>query len=69
MAFFTNLLNLICYLPLLGALVIIFVLKREQSRAIKTVATARRSSSSTRPSGSPRWERSTSSASTGSRSC
>ncbi|MEW6338920.1 MAG: NADH-quinone oxidoreductase subunit M [Acidobacteriota bacterium] len=39
MAFFTNLLNLICYLPLLGALVIVFLLKREQTRAIKVVAT------------------------------
>jgi NADH-quinone oxidoreductase subunit M len=39
MAFFTNLLNIICYLPLLGALFLIFGLKREQSKAIKTVAT------------------------------
>jgi NADH-quinone oxidoreductase subunit M len=39
MGFVTNLLNIICYLPLVGALLIIFVLKREQSRAIKTVAT------------------------------
>jgi len=39
MGFFTNLLNVICYLPLLGALVIIFALKREQSKAIKVVAT------------------------------
>jgi NADH-quinone oxidoreductase subunit M len=39
MSFVTNLLNIICYLPLLGALVIVFFLRREQSRAIKTVAT------------------------------
>jgi len=40
MGFFTNLLNIICYLPLVGALVIIFLLKREQTKAIKVVATA-----------------------------
>jgi len=39
MGFVTNLLNVICYLPLLGALIIIVVLKRDQSKAIKTVAT------------------------------
>jgi NADH-quinone oxidoreductase subunit M len=39
MAFASNLLNIICYLPLLGALLIVFVLKRDQSKAIKTVAT------------------------------
>lgn len=39
MEFFANPLNQICYLPLLGALVIIFFLKREQSKAIKVVAT------------------------------
>jgi NADH-quinone oxidoreductase subunit M len=39
MGFATNLLNIICYVPLLGAFAIIFLLKRDQSRAIKTVAT------------------------------
>jgi len=39
MGFFTNLLNIICYLPLLGALFIVFGLKREQTKAIKTLAT------------------------------
>ncbi len=39
MAFATNLLNIICYLPLLGALAIVFLLKREQTKAIKAVAT------------------------------
>ena len=39
MGFATNLLNIICYVPLLGALAIIFLLKQDQSRAIKTVAT------------------------------
>jgi len=39
MAFATNLLNLICYVPLLGALIIIAFLKRDQSKAIKAVAT------------------------------
>jgi NADH-quinone oxidoreductase subunit M len=39
MAFATNLLNIICYLPLLGALVIVFLVKRGQTAAIKTVAT------------------------------
>ena len=39
MGFATNLLNIICYLPLLGSLIIIFALKREQTKAIKAVAT------------------------------
>jgi NADH-quinone oxidoreductase subunit M len=39
MGFFTNLLNIICYLPLVGALLIVFLLKREQAKAIKIVAT------------------------------
>jgi NADH-quinone oxidoreductase subunit M len=39
MGFFTNLLNVICYLPLLGALIIVFGVKRAQTKAIKTVAT------------------------------
>jgi len=39
MAFVTNLLNIICYLPLIGSLAIVFLLKREQTRAIKAVAT------------------------------
>ncbi len=39
MEFVTNLLNVVTYLPLLGALLIIFLLKNEQSKAIKTVAT------------------------------
>jgi NADH-quinone oxidoreductase subunit M len=39
MGFATNLLNIICYVPLLGALVIIFLLRREHTRAIKAVAT------------------------------
>ncbi len=39
MGFATNLLNIICYVPLLGALVIIFLLRKEQTAAIKTVAT------------------------------
>jgi NADH-quinone oxidoreductase subunit M len=39
MGFVTNLLNIICYVPLLGALVIVFLLRRGQSTAIKTVAT------------------------------
>ncbi len=39
MGFVTNLLNIICYVPLVGALVIIFLLRRGQTAAIKTVAT------------------------------
>ena len=39
MGFATNLLNVICYLPLLGAVLIVFLLQREQTRAIKAVAT------------------------------
>jgi len=39
MAFATNLLNIICYVPLLGALAIIFFLRRDQTKAIKAVAT------------------------------
>ncbi|HVN75388.1 MAG TPA: NADH-quinone oxidoreductase subunit M [Thermoanaerobaculaceae bacterium] len=39
MGFAINLLNVICYVPLLGAFVIIFLLKQEQSKAIKVVAT------------------------------
>ncbi len=39
MGFATNLLNVICYVPLLGAVLIVFLLKREQSGAIKAVAT------------------------------
>ena len=39
MGFVTNLLNIICYVPLVGALVIVFMLRRGQSKAIKTVAT------------------------------
>jgi len=39
MDFATNLLNVICYLPLVGALVIVFLVKREQTKAIKWVAT------------------------------
>jgi NADH-quinone oxidoreductase subunit M len=39
MGFATNLLNIICYVPLLGALVIVFLLRRGQTGAIKTVAT------------------------------
>jgi len=39
MGFATNLLNVICFVPLLGALVIIFLLKSDQAKAIKTVAT------------------------------
>lgn len=39
MEFLSNPLNQICYLPLLGALVIIFFCKSEQTRAIKTIAT------------------------------
>ena len=39
MGFVTNLLNIICYVPLVGAFVIIFLLRRGQSAAIKTVAT------------------------------
>ncbi len=39
MGFASNLLNIICYLPLVGALAIIFFLKREQTRAIRAVAT------------------------------
>jgi NADH-quinone oxidoreductase subunit M len=39
MGFASNILNIICYLPLLGALIIIFALKQPQSKAIKIVAT------------------------------
>jgi NADH-quinone oxidoreductase subunit M len=39
MAFASNLLNIICYLPLLGALAIVFFLRRDQTKAIKAVAT------------------------------
>lgn len=39
MEFLSNPLNQICYLPLLGALVIIFLCKPQQTRAIKTIAT------------------------------
>jgi NADH-quinone oxidoreductase subunit M len=39
MGFFSNILNWICYLPLVGALIIIFALKPGQSKAIKVVAT------------------------------
>jgi NADH-quinone oxidoreductase subunit M len=39
MGFVTNLLNIICYVPLVGALVIVFLLRRGQTAAIKTVAT------------------------------
>jgi NADH-quinone oxidoreductase subunit M len=39
MDFVTNLLNIICYVPLVGVLVIIFLLRRGQTAAIKTVAT------------------------------
>ncbi|HPS78434.1 MAG TPA: NADH-quinone oxidoreductase subunit M [Thermoanaerobaculaceae bacterium] len=39
MEFLLNPLNQICYLPLVGALIIIFALKREQTRAIQAVAT------------------------------
>ncbi len=39
MGFATNLLNIICYVPLLGALFIVFFLKRDQARAIKVAAT------------------------------
>jgi NADH-quinone oxidoreductase subunit M len=39
MGFATNLLNIICYLPLLGALAIIFGLRNTQTKMIKAVAT------------------------------
>jgi NADH-quinone oxidoreductase subunit M len=39
MGFVTNLLNIICYVPIVGALVIVFLLRRGQTAAIKTVAT------------------------------
>ena len=39
MEFLLNPLNQICYVPLVGALIIIFALKREQTRAIQAVAT------------------------------
>jgi NADH-quinone oxidoreductase subunit M len=39
MGFVTSLLNVICYLPLVGALLIVFLVKREQTRTIKIVAT------------------------------
>jgi NADH-quinone oxidoreductase subunit M len=39
MGFVTNLLNIICYVPLVGALVIVFLLRRGQTKAIKIVAT------------------------------
>ncbi|BCW92754.1 MAG: NADH:ubiquinone oxidoreductase subunit M [Thermoanaerobaculum sp.] len=35
MEFFSNLLNIICYLPLVGALFIIFFIKKENTKAIK----------------------------------
>jgi len=39
MEFATNLLNIITYLPLVGALVIVFALRADSTRAIKAVAT------------------------------
>ncbi len=36
---YAYLLNLICYVPLVGALFIVFFLNKENVRAIKTVAT------------------------------
>ncbi|MFN3414551.1 MAG: NuoM family protein, partial [Thermoanaerobaculum sp.] len=39
MEFFSNLLNIVCYLPLVGALFIIFFIKKENAKAIKLWAT------------------------------
>ena len=36
---YAYLLNLICYVPLVGALFIVFFINKENARAIKTVAT------------------------------